>query len=237
MATKIKKTKNYNLFNFNNLNRKIDERHLSQLKEAIVKNNLLHLRPIQINSKLQILDGQHRLRAAKDLGVYIYYTVEREMTEEEMILLNQHNKNWVAPDFLEYYAKKGIEDYVICKAFQEKWNFDLGSCIALLTQESRSYHAFRKGLFKIKDLERANYLAERVYSFKPYYSGFRRRNFIFAIVRISNEKKYSHKRMIQKLAKQQHKLVDCTTKLKYIQLLESIYNFRSKDKLRFIEWY
>ena len=44
------------------------------------------MRPIVVNKKMEVMDGQHRLMAAKQLGVEIYYQEEKNLEKTRKTL-------------------------------------------------------------------------------------------------------------------------------------------------------
>ncbi|MEK6878376.1 MAG: ParB/Srx family N-terminal domain-containing protein, partial [Nanoarchaeota archaeon] len=72
---KIEKTTDYKMFKKLKGNRNIYKPHLNGLIQSIQEENLLQYNPITINSDMEIVDGQHRLEAAKILKLDIYYLV------------------------------------------------------------------------------------------------------------------------------------------------------------------
>ena len=101
----INKTKNYEMFKFREDNRlKIDQSHVNKLINSIQSRNLLDMRPIIVNSDYEILDGQHRLLAAKNLGVEIYYEIEEKLEHKDIILMNVA-KSWAVCDYMNYFVK------------------------------------------------------------------------------------------------------------------------------------
>lgn len=69
----MKETKDYNIFKKHPNNREIFHANLEKIKRSIQIKNLLEYRPIIVDKKMQVIDGQHRLEAARQLGVPIYY--------------------------------------------------------------------------------------------------------------------------------------------------------------------
>lgn len=100
----IKNTKNYDIFKFLEGNRNIDTKHVNSLIESIKNKNLLSVRPILVDEKFNILDGQHRLEAAKMLDLPIFYFQISSDDKSEIIKLNQNNKNWKLKDFLKFHS-------------------------------------------------------------------------------------------------------------------------------------
>ena len=80
----IVKTTDYSIFKKINGNRGISHSHVTKLTAAIARRNLLQLFPIIVNEKMEIVDGQHRLWAAKRLKLPIYYEKMKEAGLEEI---------------------------------------------------------------------------------------------------------------------------------------------------------
>ena len=102
----IQKTKKYDVFQYVESNRTIDKNHVNKLVNAIQDKNMLHLNPIIVNELKQVIDGQHRLEAAKQLGYYIYYIVDNNVGETEISRLNAVKKNWKPIDYVNFWATK-----------------------------------------------------------------------------------------------------------------------------------
>jgi len=86
-VAEVFETYNYSMFEPLKGNRAINPIHLKRITESI-KNNYL-LSPILINEKGQIIDGQHRFKSAKDLGLPIRYIVAvRYGLKEVQVLKN-----------------------------------------------------------------------------------------------------------------------------------------------------
>ena len=142
------KTKDYDKFIFRLDNReRIDQGHVKRLVTSIQSRNMLDMRPINVNEKMEILDGQHRLLAAKELGVYIYYTIEKTIEIPDIILLNTM-KAWGDKDYLNYYLKHGKEEYAKLNTFMAENKLELRVALSLTIGSSREQHtAFRNGSY------------------------------------------------------------------------------------------
>jgi len=65
-------------------------------------------------------------------------------------------------------------------------------------------------------------------SIKELYSGYKKRSFAVAFVKISSLPGFNFNTFIDKLTYQQKKMVDCTNATHYIELMGEIYNYRSR---------
>jgi ParB-like nuclease domain len=129
----IQKTKNYSMFKFRDDNREkgVCPAHVKLLIESIKKNNLLDMCPILVNSDMEIVNGQHRVKAAEALGVDIYYEINERLTGTDIILMNT-NKNWSNPDILNYYVKNHYPEYMKLDQFLKHNNVSLKIGLSLL---------------------------------------------------------------------------------------------------------
>lgn len=125
--SEILKTTDYSIFKKCEVNRELDHANLNRVLASIRARNMLNLRPILVNKNMEIIDGQHRLEVARKLGVEIYYQIDQEASEEDIIMLNANQARWQLADYINFYAKKGKESYVRFQNFCKKNNvtFDL----------------------------------------------------------------------------------------------------------------
>lgn len=119
MEDMIYKTKDYNIFKKHHGNRNISEKMLKMLKDSILHKNLLEFRPILVNSSMEVMDGQHRLNAARDLDLEIYYRIYDEYQSKDIILLNNNQKSWSYDDYCNYYENEANINYLRLRRFCE----------------------------------------------------------------------------------------------------------------------
>src|ERR1700742_2697053 len=98
----IKSTNDYTIFKKSPSNRDIEDPHVRSIMASISIKDMLHLRPILVNSNMEVLDGQHRLEAARRLNAKIYYQIETKSEDADIILLNAHQKNWKTECYFNY---------------------------------------------------------------------------------------------------------------------------------------
>jgi hypothetical protein len=76
------KTSDHGIFKKCPTNRPIDPTNLRHIKASLMINNMLEFRPIMVNKNMEVIDGQHRLEAAKELGLEVFYQIN-ESTHSE----------------------------------------------------------------------------------------------------------------------------------------------------------
>ena len=117
----IKSTKNYSLFSKIIGNRHLDAHNVKRLKQSIESIGLQT--PMMVNYKHGIIDGQHRLQAAKELDIAIDYYIVSNFKEENMHEL-QVSKKWTAFDFALRNAAKGSKECIEALEICNDWYID-----------------------------------------------------------------------------------------------------------------
>jgi len=90
---------------------------------------------------------------------------------------------------------------------------------------------FYNGTFKIKNYNSACNTIEKILLIEPYYTGTKRRSFIYAMLQLFKNTNFEFTEFLQKLKCQPTALVDCATTTQYISLIEEIYNYRRREKV------
>lgn len=149
----MQSTTDYKLFKFLDMNRLggVDEKHVDKLAERIKEKNLLPYNPILVTEDMEILQGQHRLKAAEKLGVPIYYQIAEGVAVKDMLTLNT-SKPWRKQDILNFYCKLHYPEYLKLNKFIKDHSIPTGLAITLaigLTEESNE--AFHRGEFTFYD--------------------------------------------------------------------------------------
>lgn len=174
----IKSTNDYEQFKLLRENREVNKTHAAKLAASIQLNNLLHVNPIIVNHSMFVIDGQHRLEAAKILSIPIHYTVIDDSEDNSALFLLQTSKQWTITDYVEYYATTHT-DYKIFAYHKQKYRItydSLASIYALFTSSK-----IKTGIFSIKkkiklgifhadaiDLVSAEYAMQKYLEFKDY---------------------------------------------------------------------
>ncbi len=154
MEIAILETKEYEKFKYIEGNRNIESKHVNELIKSISEKNLLSIRPIIVDKDFNILDGQHRLEAAKSLNLPIFYIQIQSDLHSEMVRLNQNNKNWKIKDFLHFHSiKNKNQNYIRILQVMDKFSWNI--------QEVFIYTGYevRKGVNR-KRFEDGNYIFE-----------------------------------------------------------------------------
>ena len=234
-TAEIKKTFNYDQFKIMYGNRDINKTRVAHIIDSIKKNNLLCYEPILVNTKKEVIDGQHRLKAAEKLKVAIYYIMGENTVLEDIILLNAYNKNWISLDYLNFYIKMGKPDYKIIKKFMEKYHISASMATGCLTMTFNTMggnmKAFKEGTLIVTHEEEATMLLEEILSLKNEYfftkeNAFQDREFVKAYTIMRQQVQFEDFKA--KLSNNNLKIERQGSKKNYVRHLEDLLNFKNK---------
>lgn len=240
----VYKTFDLSIFKSINGNRVPNLQHIRRLSESL-KEYGMKCSPIIVNEQFEVIDGQHRLEAAREVGTFVYYIIINGYTLSEVHTLNLNQKNWTKKDFMYGYADMGVESYVKLKKFVDKNDdFTFNDCIALcsnitnsagksLYQKSRGYclEVFEEGTWQGRDFDLAQEWANKIRMIKPYYDGYNRSSFVGTMIGLFMNDKFDFNEFMHKLRIQPTALLDCANREQYRTLIEDIYNYHSRNKI------
>lgn len=105
-------TTDYSVFHTLQANRPVSETHVRSIIKSIEDDGSWLLdEPILVNEDMEVVDGQHRLAAHKQLDLPIYYTVATGIGVERAHAMNKIRRNWTILDWAESYANDGNLNY------------------------------------------------------------------------------------------------------------------------------
>jgi hypothetical protein len=111
MAFKIIESRDYDKFRYIGANRELNEKHVLALMDSIRKKNMLSICPCLVSGENEIIDGQHRIEAARRLEVAFYYIIADELTHEDIIALNNVKLGWNNMDYINFYTVKKVPGF------------------------------------------------------------------------------------------------------------------------------
>lgn len=238
----ILKTKQYDIFKFRKDNReKISQNHVMKLAGSIISKNLLEYRPITVNKEMEILDGQHRLLAAKRLEVEIYYNVTQDMDLTDIILMNTQ-KSWGIADYLNYYCLNSNEDYLKLKSFIEKNEMKLKIGLNLAMGQSRTaFDDFKNGRFKFKnetlmgEIDICKQTVEMIKKHKGVSEWANTGKFWKPLLRLVKYFQFDKDKWFKNLDLMIDKVSAKATERGYLITFQDIYNFRNPNRINILE--
>jgi hypothetical protein len=224
---------------FNRIKGNRDLNHL-KIKKMVrdIKNgtNLLPDFPILVSQgemKLNVIDGQHRLEAAKQTKRPVYYIIRKEQMElHNMARLNSLQEKWKPKDFIQCYIEKGISDYKKLDEFIALYNVPISVALNLLAYgvtggdtgaNEDITEMFRRGSFRCKHWKQAVEIIEECRKFAAF-AGWNTRPFIVAISRILGADQCDFDELVKKFSEDPRQLQRHSNAKQYLTNLENIFN-------------
>lgn len=112
--------------------------------------------PILVNEKMEVIDGQHRLEAAKRLHIPIYFIVKHGAGQREVMQLNLHHGNWTVYDFIGFYSANGNRNYIRLNEYASRFEgvgiIDIAMCLSE-TKSRNIQRPLREGRYQIVETD------------------------------------------------------------------------------------
>lgn len=150
----VYKTDDLNIFKFSKFNRTVllSSKMIEQAKEGLIN-------PIIVNEDFIVIDGQHRLAAAKAVDVPIEYIVKPGLNENDIVRMNTVQKPWTLKNHIEAWANQGNEEYRLLAEIIKTHVADTTSVVEIsldALNPSKARNVVEKGQFKFNNKEITN---------------------------------------------------------------------------------
>jgi hypothetical protein len=236
----VYQTSDYALFHLLPENRPVDVNHVRKLVAMITQSNLLHIKPLDVTADMGPARGQHRLAAARELGLPVYYKIGQQLSEADITTLNVAQKNWQGPDYLHFWTVKGRTDYVALTAFRQRHPTLSFSNAKMMLGGSPNNRAeeFRNGQWKAGEAYKAEQVAvliERIAA-ETSFKQAAHTGFVAAVYHcVANVEGFDSKEFLHKILKQPRTLVPCASHKQYLEMFDQIYNYQTRveNRVRF----
>lgn len=238
-------TLDYDIFKSHEANRKKDEKHVNRLVEEIRENNKLAARPILVGKGNVVIDGQHRLEAAKRLNLPVYYIVDETADIKDIKSINTNTKTWTIGDYLNYYAQQCYPEYIDLQAFVEKEKMPLNVALQLLNagRATSFFKEFKEGHYQfpkgedfaeamIKKCQISHVIAHIKKSTTGPKTYLDRVTFYDAMVNFFNIKMFNYDTFLNKLSYRIDLIHPCARRCEYMKMFKSIYNWKNQDPIK-----
>ena len=221
-------TENYDMFKKIGGNRKINKANYAKIVTSMKEEQLII--PIVVNERYEIIDGQHRYTACKDLGKPIYFYMVRGYGLEQVKRANIASSNWKKENYLDMFVAEGNETYKEFEEIKERYDLNISNLLKIFAivqekQSARVGYEFENGTFTLDGkMEVLRFLtALEDFNFFKFYKS---NNFLIAFTRLYFKSEYDHDKMKTKLITHRNSLEKRSTSDEYLVLLcNRIYSF------------
>ncbi len=244
MTQEVEETIDYEVFKKHKSNRPTNEKLVKKLMTSIEKKNLLKSKPVVVDKEFQVIDGQHRLEAARRLNMPISYVDDEDVDIKDMVTFNTNLQPWGLSDYLNYYVNNENIEYALLQDFIEKHNLKLNIAIQLLhgTRNPNFFKEFKEGRYKYPEAveeteamvkktqiqEVINYIKLKTSGPKTYLDKV---TFYSAMVEFFNIKSFIYDTFMKKLQYKIDMIHPCTRQGDYVRIFREIYNWNNRQPI------
>lgn len=252
-------TTDYAQFKHLPCNRMLNESNIQAITNEIRQRG--QQQPIIINEQYQIIDGQHRLEACKNLKIAVQYIKRKGATIDDVISTNIVGKKWNIEDYIYRFATEGRQDYIDLLEFvqvakSKGFSTSTAVVIAKGVDLNDIYHMYDDGkirrsggtppktvksLYSVGNGIKLGFFKmpnkddanKRLNQIAAFseWDFYKKNSFVNAINQCMRIKEMDFNRLLQSASKHQRRFTNEATTENFIKMFEEIYNYRRQNKL------
>lgn len=238
----IHETTDYEKFKFLPFNRMIKRKIVEKKKALLQKRNKLQTYPVVSTSNMEIIDGQHRFLACKELGLPVFYKIDPDFVPDDVVLINNENEKWSMEDCIRHWASRGKEAYrQLVKFCEEKDVYFSNLGAFLFGQDKKSMTFVKEGKLSwvdMKSLEQRIEIDRKVKSMILSSTALNgacgtftsKANFVRSICELQTHPDFDAEHFFEALDKNLFRLKQCSLSSEYLSQWIAIYNLKKRDK-------
>lgn len=229
----VQSTTDYDRFTILGANRRLNRPHVNKLKIALEENgNFTKSVPVLVNQRMEVIDGQHRLEACRELRLPVYYTVVSGLSIKDARNMNILQRNWRVSDYLESYVNEGLPAYIKLNQLVEDYGDVFGLSILILYANGKQYSGYgrdyRTGDLPDFDLEKARDRLDDLSQLRIIFPGFATKVMAVALLNIMNSPNYDQDRMVRCVSRKADTMKVYQLLTENMRQLEEVYNNRAR---------
>lgn len=235
----IQCTSDYDKFQHLTGNRPVNTDQVSRIAKLMEAVGFIASYHIVVNKKMQILDGQHRVEAAKIAKVPVYYTVDDKMEISTVQKAGTLSRAWTAMDHIKARAEAGNAHFQALILIYESSKFlpAMTTEIIIRTHSSRMrfLSEVKSGTFETNEFFQLLFADtySRLMDLDEINAKFLDSRYALrGVLSLLTHPNYDHEQLKRKLEFQSTRLVKCISPTEYMNLMFDIYNFKEKGKSR-----
>lgn len=239
----VYRTKDYDRFKKLKGNRTVLDTRKRLLISSIKERGWIR-NPITVNEHMEIIDGQGRFEALKELGLPIEFVISNGATIHDCIALNIKQRNWSNMDYINSYAENGFENYITLLEMIKKYPEINVSTICVLcgfcsTDGAGTSDPIKNGVFAIYNKE---HLEDRIVFFNKVFSFIgrgngRERTWATAIKFIFDFDEIDNNDFLTRLEKRRAFINPVVNTKQALECFETIVNYGRKNKMYLLPGY
>lgn len=223
-------TKDYALFRQYKEQRELTPATTAKVMRSMKKRGFVASKPIIVNSRMEVIDGQHRLQVAKNLSSCVYYVIDDTLNVEDVRELAAAQAGWSIDDYVTSHIRQGLNDYARLRELKElsclAWQSFLYAVFVDAKDRIEQIKSGKLNLSKTKEDAILEFIS-KFEMFKPLCKHWGHRSFVVACSQLFSHPQYDHEQMRARLAYQQSRLIRCANVADHLDVLAAIYNYKS----------
>lgn len=230
----VYETMDYGKFKMLQCNRDVTEQRKTKLMESFSIGEVLN--PIVVNKHFEIIDGQGRYEAKKELGLPIYYVVDEDAGIDDCRRLNTYNTKWTDVDYAKSYAESGNANYIRLMDVCRQLNMNVSTAVKLsghAVYTKRDEHRIRRGelIFTEEDKNNLLRLSRKIDDIVDALNIKQRVSLTFkaSIKIVVDTYGYEHERFVKNCMLYRSSFVVMSRTEDQLKEFSEIYNYRRKS--------
>lgn len=239
IIARVIRTDDYSQFKKLEGNRGVGDR-AAKIKAKIIENGYI-MCPIIVNENFEVIDGQGRLEALKELGLAVDYIKVEGLGLQHCIAMNAGLTNWKIGDYIASYIELENENYILLDNLMKQYpDINVVSLIAVVNEKySFGGGGFNGAVIKNGELEITKQMADEARPKLEYISkslpylkevGGMVRYWITALHFCYNMPEIDNRQMASKIQKYHKGMTACANTKTALQELERVYNYRATKR-------
>ena len=225
---KVGTTKDYSIFQYFDRSRLVNKNHVEFLRKDMNING--QLERVIVNENWFVIDGQHRIEAKKRDKKPVDFRVQKGGTIQHVTAINNTPKGWTNVNWQRNYSHADHPNnkaYIQYGDFKKDHGFTETICMALLSEDFHDYgrKAFKRGTFKVKNLERATSTAYQLAELVAIDKRLNGLKAVCAILNLKTLKDFKFNVFKSQLDKNYKRLTPCQNINEWVEtLIDDVYN-------------
>ena len=231
----IYETQDYSLFKRLSGNRAVTAARAKKIRTSIEKNGYIKS-PICCNELFEIIDGQGRFEALRQLDMPVHFYIEPGAGIEQCIAMNKYGTTWNMYDYISSYAESGDAGYIRFKQIYDEYGKQVGglSTVNFAIKCSDMWNDAIKGgryTCSVQEFKDGKERLEKLIPFMPYVSKVQgNRNYLkFAIIFAMGCDGVSIKKLLSKMEVMCSNITPIVNIPHALREISRIYNYNSKS--------
>jgi hypothetical protein len=237
MKAQLQYTEDLSVFVAHENQQPMSAAHSKRIAASIEESGFWPSKPISCvkrGSKLIVMDGHHRLAAARIADVGVYYVAEPIERLNDIGNANVLVRKWSNESFAKMHAAQGNAHYVELLRYVEM-GIPLSVAGSILYNEAghsgNAARLIRTGDFKVKSRENIRMIVSFINEYGSRCDVVKTKIFIEAISILFFVKEFDAAILKRRIEANPLALAKCNNRDQMLQQIDEVYNFRGRDKV------